>query len=560
MGDRDAGLTREVSADTSPFLAYFAPAIGRRNILWIIVARILISTLVLGIGAALEAAPPDVLGLDAALSALASIYLLSSIYLLLALINSHYVQQLKMQVFGDLLAVTLLIYLSKEAASPYSSLYLLIITYATLLIGKNIGVAAAAGSTILYIGMIDLAFFDLIPFGSMEMRFGTMNFRSAVVVLGFVAVSYLSATLSDRLLRVRLELEEKSGSLADLRIFSDNVIESLRSGIITTDLEGNVRTANRSTVNLLEIPLYGLIGKPMDSLFPEDFVRWILAEGGEVRQEPLRREFWSQSGSGRRKYFGFSVSPLFNQRHELIGFIVSFQDLTEIKRLQEKVAVKDRMSAVGRLAAGIAHEIRNPLAAMHGSIQVLRKAIQLEDDDLRLMDIVLRESNRLNQIIEDFLKYARPKPLDRHRIDLIKIAEETVSLIRNHPATGSGYEILLEGAGNPLWMEGDTDLLRQVCWNLASNALKAMPNGGRLRISGQILDGNRIGLSFIDQGIGMDEEDLSLVFQPFHSRFREGLGIGMAIVYQIMEQHGGKIDIQSAKGQGTTVRLEFERS
>ena len=196
----------------------------------------------------------------------------------------------------------------------------------------------------------------------------------------------------------------------------------------------------------------------------------------------------------------------------------------------------------------------------NGSIQVLRKAAQLHGDDVHLMDIVLRESNRLNKIIEDFLKYARPRPPDLQRLDLMKVAEETVSLLRNNPAPMQDHEIILKACPEPMWMHGDSDLLRQVCWNLASNALKAMPKGGRLHISGQAENGKNVGLQFKDEGIGMTSEELSLVFQPFHSGFSEGLGIGMAIVYQIVEQHGGKIEIQSEKGSGTTVKLEFDRA
>jgi two-component system, NtrC family, sensor histidine kinase PilS len=558
MGRRDAERIELKNVDIQPTNSYQTVGISQRFLLWIIALRLMTATLVLGIGAAIEEVPSVILGLDAALSALASIYLLSSIYLLLLLIDSHYLMQLRLQVMGDLLAVTLLIFLSGEAGSPYSSLYLVVIAYATLVAGKNFGVAATAISTILYVGMIDLAIFDLIPFGSINTRFGAMNFRSAVVVLGFITVSYLSATLSDRLSRIRRELEEKSDYLADLRVFNDNVVESLRSGLITTDLDGNVRTANRSAEMLLEVSMVRLIGKSMDQLFPKQDIGGLFAADRENWDEPQRKEFWAQSGNGQRKYFGLSVSPLFNQRRELIGHIASFQDLTEIKRLQEAVAIKDRMAAMGHLAAAIAHEIRNPLASMHGSVQVLRKATQLHGDEAHLMDIVLRESNRLNKIIEDFLRYARPKPLDLHRIDLMKVAEETVSLLRNNPTPAVKHEIILESPPEPLWINGDSDLMHQLCWNLASNAMKAMPEGGRLQITGRSENSGKVWLQFSDSGIGMSSEELNLVFQPFYSRFSEGLGIGMAIVYQIVEQHGGKIDIRSEKGIGTTVRLEFD--
>lgn len=533
--------------------------LSRTNILWVIVGRLIVATVVFGIGAAVEPTPKAFLSLNAVLVALAVLYLLSTFYLLLALLTRYYDLQLKLQIAGDLLVVTLLIFLSGEAASPYSSLYLIVIAYAALMAGKTDGYAAAASSTILYVGMIDLAHFDLIPFGPLGMPLDTLHFRIAIVVLGFVTVSYLSATLSERLKKVREELEEKSGSLADLRVFNENVVESLRSGLITTDLDGNIRTANRAAEALTDIPLHQLIGKPLNTVLPRDFVEWLLVEDKELRQEPLRNEFWHHTQAGRRKYLGFSVSPLFNQRDELVGHIASFQDLTEIKRLQEEIAIKDKMAAVGHLAAALAHEIRNPLASMHGSIQVLRKGLQLQDEDVHLMDIVLRESNRLNKIIEDFLSYARPRQIELIELDLTEIVEETLSLLKNHPAFKKEHEIVLECDGPPLRIHGDADLMRQVCWNLATNCLKAMPAGGRLRIDSSASDAAMVRLRFADKGVGMDTNEMDMLFQPFHSSFNDGLGIGMAIVYQIVTQHGGRINVESKKDVGTTVELEFAR-
>jgi two-component system sensor histidine kinase PilS (NtrC family) len=531
--------------------------ITRTSILWAIVVRLILSTLLLGIGAAVESVSKVFLGYDTVLSALLVIYFLCIIYLLLAFFNSRHALQLKLQIFGDLVIVTFLIFLSGEVASPYSSLYLVIIAYATLLSGKNDGYAATAASTILYVGMIDLGHFDLIPFAPMSMSFETLNFRIAIVVTGFVSVSFLSSSLSERLKKVRKELEEKSGSLADLQVFSENILESLRSGLITADLEGNIQTVNYAAAMLTDVPLNQLVGKPLATLLPEEFVAWLLTEDVAIREEPLRKEFWFHSPAGRHKYLGFSVSPLYNQKNELIGHITSFQDLTEVKRLQEEVAIKDKMAAIGHMAAAIAHEIRNPLASMHGSIQLLRKEFQLQGEDVRLMDIILRESNRLNKIIEDFLIYARPRQVELVRLNLNEILEETLSLLRNDPSLKKEHELVLECNGAPLMILGDADLMRQVCWNLATNSLKAMPAGGRLRIEGKVSEDNYVRLRFTDNGVGMDTHEKEKLFQPFHSSFSQGLGIGMAIVYQIVDQHHGRMNVESERGRGTTVELEF---
>jgi len=257
------------------------------------------------------------------------------------------------------------------------------------------------------------------------------------------------------------------------------------------------------------------------------------------------------------RFLGFSVSPLLDQGQQLLGYIISFQDLTEIIRLEEEVRLKDRMAAIGRMAAGIAHEIRNPLTAMQGSVEILRSHANLPEKDERLLTILIRESDRLNKFVEDFLSFARPRTYSKHCIDLVPVLRDSVTLLRNSPEIREKYSVSLNIEAQSIRILGSTDQLNQVFWNLAQNAVRAMPNGGELKISiGKISDD--IGqIVFQDNGIGMSQEEKEQIFQPFHSGFAGGLGLGLSIIFQIMEDHRGRISFESEKGEGTRVSLSF---
>jgi two-component system sensor histidine kinase PilS (NtrC family) len=256
---------------------------------------------------------------------------------------------------------------------------------------------------------------------------------------------------------------------------------------------------------------------------------------------------------------GFSIAPLFTEEGETKGMVITFQDLTDVRALEETSRRQDRLAAVGRLAASIAHEIRNPLAAMRGSIQMLRSEMDGDTEQAQLMEIILRESDRLNKIVADYLNYARPRPAELNDVDVSKLVRETLKLMRNSAELTERHVLEEDLPSRPALVTGDAEQLKQVCWNVARNALQAMPDGGTFRIGLTEVEGNRVRLSFTDTGRGMTPEQVERLFEPFSST-TGGTGLGLSIVYQIIRDHNGTINLRSRQGAGTTITIELPAS
>jgi two-component system sensor histidine kinase PilS (NtrC family) len=240
------------------------------------------------------------------------------------------------------------------------------------------------------------------------------------------------------------------------------------------------------------------------------------------------------------------------------GYLITFQDLTDIKKLENDARMRQRLAAVGEMAAGIAHEIRNPLASMSGSIQVLRQELSLSEEQAQLMDIVLRESERLNETIKSFLTYARPQRVALTRLDIRRVVLDTATLLRNSAEVRDDHVVAVDLPPEPVWFEADENHIRQILWNLATNGLRAMASGGRLlmfaktdRESGQ----DELNITIGDQGCGIPPAELDGLFQPFRSSFDKGTGLGLAIVHRIVTDYNGAIQVSSTVGTGTTIRI-----
>ena len=221
--------------------------------------------------------------------------------------------------------------------------------------------------------------------------------------------------------------------------------------------------------------------------------------------------------------------------------------------MEETARRQDRLAAVGRMAASIAHEIRNPLAAMRGSIQMLRSEMESDSDHTQLMEIILRESDRLNKIVTDYLNYARPRAAEMQEVDVRELIGETLQLLRNSPEITDGHSLKEELPSEPLIVKGDAEQLKQVCWNVTRNALRAMPDGGEFRVTARRTDADRVHISFKDTGCGMTPEQVERLFEPFTST-TGGTGLGLSIVYQIIRDHSGTINVRSREGPGPLLR------
>jgi len=480
---------------------------------------------------------------------LLAVYVLSGIYLLFWRYTDRPRDLYHIQFFVDLVLASLLLHLSGGIDSPFSSFYVFIIVYASLLRDRKGAILAVTLSIIFYVGTSFSRYL-----GADWLYIATNSdvvYRVLWNVLGFVSVGLLGTFLSERLVTAKQEL-------GHVKLIHDNIINSIRTGLMTLDLKGGITSVNRAAEEICGLVTAELISRPITEVFPANLLDTITRSDFQPVSKPLRIEFWFQKNDREALFLGTSCSPLLSPENQQLGYILSFQDLTEIRKREEELQVKEKMAAIGQVAAGLAHEIRNPLGALSGSIQVLESELQLSSQQSRLLGIILRECNRLNKTVADFLTYAGPSPLRLQNTDLQSLIRDTVALFSNSPDISSDAYRIEVHFDDKIECMADADQLRQAVWNILQNAVRAMPKGGKIEIRGTTSE-QAVRLRISDQGVGMSAEERKKIFQPFHTSFPGGVGLGMAIVYQIVQQHQGQIAIESRVNRGTTIEITLPR-
>jgi two-component system sensor histidine kinase PilS (NtrC family) len=372
-------------------------------------------------------------------------------------------------------------------------------------------------------------------------------------------MAYLGTYLAGRLRQARGQADRSEASLAALRALHEDIVQSVASGLLTFDRRGAVTSVNRAAEALCGRRENELRGARWETLFPDappfPAVWEDLESGGAKR---ARIETQLSRPDATRMAVGMSLSFLRRGR----GAICSFQDLTEIKRMEEQVRQADRLAAIGRLAAGLAHEIRNPIGSIRGSVEVLGGSLELQDDDRRLMDIVLRESDRLDAIIRDFLQFSRPPHLVRVPTDLSGMLDEILLMLSHQPgAQGAEPRVRIRRDVTEPTVKADVDpsQMRQALWNLCLNAVEAMPQGGELRVGVRTVPPQSgrpmVEITIEDTGVGITAAELTQVFEPFYTTKPHGTGLGLAIAHRIVEDHGGEMRVQSEPYRGTRFTL-----
>lgn len=553
-----------------------------RQLRWMIGLRLVVVTsvvlpyLLLQIASPTEAISFNFLYLLAGLTYAASLVYIAQ----LRWLKDYPALQAHIQFFGDLLLITGMVYYFGGTSSPFSILYFVVIIVASAMLHRRSGFIVAAVAWILYSATILALYYSWLPeaaplpLGSTALEQGIeglseltvdleasrdetipvwrLVYNLVVHLFGFYLVALLTSHLAQSASRAERELLEKREDLATLQVVHRDIIESVPSGLITCNLEGRVTSANPAAQDILGLPEAALVGRHLTQTGLISPFHWEEHRGSDLASQDRREIQYQRAGSLR--HIGFSLTELTSAKGERAGYIIIFQDLTDWRKLQEELRLKDRLAAVGQLASGIAHEVGNPLAAISGSVQMLSSTHDGGEAEKKLLEIILKESQRLDRTVKGFLQFARPKEKSNVRFDIAKLLSENLDLLRNSPEVSTSHRLTLDLDPSSVSLIADPDQISQIFWNLARNALRAMPDGGTLRIEGMLRNSDYV-VRFSDTGRGMSKEERENLFHPFHSFFDGGSGIGMAIVYRIVEEHGGKLSVESSEGKGTVITV-----
>lgn len=476
-----------------------------------------------------------------------SLYILSFAYLILLKKVNNLHTFAYAQLITDAIGEIILIYLTGGIASWFTIMMFLTVMASSIVLNKKAGYTIATILSILYGLMLDLQYYGVINLTyETPLREKDFLYNIFTHITALYLTAYLTGYLVSRLEKTTKKLEEKDIDLQDLTLFNRDLIESLPSGLLTTDREGSIMIFNRAAETITGLNRSEVIRQNIKELFP------FLSPPFDVQ----RREAIINL-NGKQKILGLTISETTNSDGEKTGYICIFQDITHLKRLESELNYKKTLATIGELSANMAHEIRNPLASLKGAIEMLKERKISKEHSERLMDIAINEMDRLNKIITDFLMYSRPSPPEFSLFDLHELLSETLDMVKTNPAVSS--IIIKKDFEGRLPLKGDKQKLRQVFLNLINNAIEAMVDGGELQVNTGI-NGNHVKIIFKDSGKGISPENIDKVFYPFFTTKEGGTGLGLSIVYRIIEEHNGSIKIDSRPGKGTAFELQLPLS
>ena len=523
--------------------------------------RFAIASFLLGIAIIIQFRMPDSLSVASIRSIyiiIATTYLLSILYVFLLKSIKNVATNVYIQSIFDILLVTVLVYVTGGVESVYSTLYPLIIIYSVLFLGKRGGLFVASFSGILYGLLTDLQFYDVIhPLYSGTYHYkaeaGAVFLRICIHIASFYAVALLASFLVEIERRTKTLLSEKESAFDQLDILHKSIIESVGSGIMTVDLGGRIKSFNRAAEEITGIPSYEAMGRVVDNIFPGFSGAIDRVKEGEDDSSARRFEI-VLSSNGNDTALGFSIYPLIDPEGNGIGRIFIFQDLTSIKEMEREIEKNRKLAFMGEMSAALAHELRSPLASISGSIRLLMEGLNLEGSDRKLMEVILMGKDQMENLVRNFLLFARPDTLNRCKIDVEGMMDEMLEAARFSPGWNEDVAVIKNlCARNEVY--GNSIEIRQTLWNIVLNAFQAMPGGGTLEIETRAGadEYNReiLAISVSDTGCGIEKKDMGRVHEPFFTTKEKGTGLGLAIVNRIVESHGGTFRIESELGKGT---------
>ena len=533
----------------------------RQKLIWLMTLRMVIIITLLGSAILIQLVSRTILPINPLYFLIFLTSLFTLFYAFLFNRTNNLTLLTYLQLSGDVLIITLLVYFTGGVKSSFSFLYTLIIISGSILLYRQGSLYIASIAGILYGALLVLLhhhilpYYDLEPYEIESITYKLLYYYIFMHLFAFYITAMLSSYLSERLRRTRTALAEMDEDLSDLRLLHQKIIDHMTAGLIITNLEGQINFVNEPGLRILALPVPELLGKNIGALFHQDITMEQVSEA--LKSAPSVSLERSMLRGKQGVLIGMNFSFLQSQKGYPTGYMIIFQDITESRKMERQFRLQERMVAIGTMAAGIAHEIRNPLASIRGSVQLLNSELNLNEDQQKLMEIVLTESTRLDQTIQNFLNYAKPKQVRTSMEDLKELVKDMLNFIQKGPECKPMHVIEFSGTEESFLHEIDCNQIKQVIWNLCINALRAMPDGGKLKVSlVHDPDGNIL-LSFRDEGEGIEPERLESIFDPFQDSTTGGSGLGMAIVYRIVQDHHGNLLIDSTVSRGTTITVRL---
>jgi len=460
------------------------------------------------------------------------------------------------QIVWDLLLVTTLILVTGGVSSPYAFLYFLSIVSASVLLARSEAYYTASLCVILYGAILDFQFYGrltglgLPPSAAQSSGPGYIFYLIFLYATSFFLTAFLAGSLAERARRSESALQEKEIDYAELERLNSSIVSTIQSGLVTVTPKLRIRVFNRYAEMLTGLTQQRAYDRLLSEVFPG------LADQAVVAQSPRQGEFEHLGPEGEQMLLSFKSVPLTGTDGEPNGAVLDLHDLTQMKRLAGELKRADELAAVGALSARMAHEIRNPLAAISGSVQLVALREWPDEKDKRLFSIILRETDRLDSLLRDFLLYAKPATPAKVPLQLRGLIAELSPLLDRDPRLEG---VTIENrVPNHVVVVFDKDQCKQVFWNLIVNGAEAISGEGRIVIDASMQRGgdrDQVRIRVKDNGQGMSEADVKRVFEPFFTTKKGGTGLGLATVYRIVETHGGRLAVSSKEGKGTTMTL-----
>jgi two-component system, NtrC family, sensor histidine kinase PilS len=535
---------------------------------WLMLARVVIITFLLGLATFIDVMkmePLSAISASILFKAILLTYILSIVFLFLLKYIQNITLNIYIQSICDVALVTTMVYATGGIRSIYSVFYPLVIIYSVLFLGRKGGLIIASAAGIFYGLFVDFEFYGVIyPVFHMaipdyQLNAGYVFTRMITHILSFYLIAFLASFVVEQERRTRTLLAEKQTAFDRLDLLHRSIIESIDTGILTVNLKGQIKSFNRAAAEITSLSFNNIENRKFSDVFPDCPSLWGEKNpDGDRSLARTRFEMTFLTDNGRRLLLGGSVSPLRDPPGAIIGNIIIFQDLTVINEMRESLEKSRRLAFIGEMAAGLAHEIRNPLASISGSIQMLRGDLTRNDTNARLMQIILRGKDQLESFLKDFLLMARPAPGVREQLDIKETIRDVIESLRCVADWHDLLDVNICLTNHPLYIHANKTEIRQVIWNLILNAVQAMPERGVLTVEARQTrfegrDGAEIMIG--DTGCGIRDRDLPKIFEPFYTTRDTGTGLGLAVVNRIMETYGGRINMQSEPGKGTVFTI-----